>query len=71
MMSRSVCSSLPGHRHELGQGLRAADGIALGVDVGQRPEQVLDDLLAARIGGGLRHHLVGVVRQQRSEAAGR
>ena len=38
-----------GHRHQLGEGLRTADRLALGVDVGQRPEQVLDDLPAVGI----------------------
>jgi hypothetical protein len=59
-----------GHRRKLGQALRATHGAALGVDVGKRPEQVLDDLLALGILGCLRHDLISVVRQQRSKTAG-
>jgi len=58
-----------GHRHELREGLRAPDRLALGVDVGQRPEQVLDDSLAVGIWGCRRHDLISVFRQQRGEAA--
>ena len=49
--------------------LRPACALALGIDIGERPEQQLDHGLLRWVGGRRRHHPARVVRKQRSDAA--
>ena len=50
VFSRSVWASVPVTSSDLGECLRVPDSVPLGIDLGQRPEQMLDDLLSLRIG---------------------